>query len=79
MVVAIMKCLCYTLETPTVLGKEQLFGCLGMLYYTGGGFKGIIINIFEFDHQFMFYELLTPNLEIEKRSTLYRFLEIREL
>lgn len=73
-----VKSLCYTVDAPTILTKKQLFGCLGMLYYSGG-FKGIIIKIIGVSSTFVYYKILTPTLKIERRTTHIELLEIREL
>ncbi len=75
-----MKYLCGTVNTKAILTNKQLFDCLGMLYYSEfSGIKGIIIKIIGVGNGIFFYEFLTPNLKIEKKSTSINFLEIREL
>lgn len=73
-----MKSLCYTIHATTILTEEQLFGCLGMLYYSGG-FKGIIIKIVDITRFSFYYKILTSTNKIESRVTNRLLLEIREL
>ena len=78
MVDVTMKCLYYNIDPVNIPTKRQLKNCLGMLYYSGR-FKGIIIKIAGVSNEILFFELLTPNLKIEKRSTPIELLEIKEL